>query len=115
MHLSGYCSYRYERKQITPSVVFGESRCRQHRCALEGTGFEGLERLVGLCKGKVHGVGFDGNGGSLAQEIETILPGIGCDTAYDAFPEDVLIVVGWPLAHLRFSLQLTPGDSLICL
>jgi hypothetical protein len=32
---------------------------------------------VGLFKRKAHGVGFDGNGGGFAQEVDPILPGIG--------------------------------------
>src|SRR6185295_3509067 len=62
------------------SILQDRSREDEHAGSRIASGFQVLQRTIGIGEGERQGVGFDRNCSRLAQEIEPVLPRVGCHT-----------------------------------
>jgi hypothetical protein len=92
----------WPRYHQTPAVLqwFSQSlpnRLREdkHPGSRIASGFQFLQRAIGLGEGERLGVGFYGNCSCLAQEIEPVLLRVGRNAPNDPLPENFAIVIEW--------------------
>ena len=75
------------------TILLDRLREDKHASSRIASGFQILQRAIGIGEGERQGVGFDGNRSRLAQEIEAVLLRIGRDASNDLLSKNLAIVV----------------------